>query len=276
MINTIPYPGSKRRCVSRLLPHLGAGDLLASPFAGMAALEVAALEAGAFRRAILSDANPYVVAVLRACQTDPGALYRRQVDVRAHIGGDPIRHRDAQRAVEQASAAGESDVEVGGLALGVSCWTYSRLWVRMSSEGRLNASTDPRRGSLVPLATLERYHAALKGAKVWLSSWEWIQDLRGGTIYLDPPYLGKGGFTAYTRAGWRQADGERLADVLGRLTSCRVVLSEQDPGGGPMYVERIGAVRPIEVVRLPLVRNVRGDQISEVREEVTLVAPSTL
>jgi site-specific DNA-adenine methylase len=145
----------------------------------------------------------------------------------------------------------------------------------MSSKGNLNGDTDTRGRPAVSLSTLERYHAALKRAKVWLSSWEWVQDLRGGgTIYVDPPYLGVGGFVEYTAAGWREADALALADRLAELRSCRVILSEQEPGGGALYHARISAARRCTRHAFERRRNLRGDQMSAVRQEITLVSPA--
>lgn len=268
-MNTIPYPGSKRRSVARILPHLGRGDLLLSPFAGMAAVEVAALESGAFGRAVLGDASPIVVAVLLTVQADPDGLCRAHGDVADYINGDGGRLREVQHKV----AIARSTPEIAALALGASCWAFSRLWVRVNGDGRPNAALDPRGRPKIAPATFRRYAAALARAEVRHATWEWIQQAPAGTIYTDPPYLGEGGFTAYTGAGWKVGDACRLADALATRADCRVVVSEQMPGGAHLYHDTmITRGRACEWVTEPKSRNVRGDQIAKMREEVLLVS----
>lgn len=273
MTNTISYPGSKRTCVPRLLDHVGAGDLLVSPFVGMAALEVAALEARRFRRAILGDASPHVVAVLTGIQASPEDVYRIQMDVRATIAaGAPDERADLLRAAQdkiaEALAAGDRAL-AAGLILGANCYSFSRLW-RVNSAGRINVPCDARGRPPASLATVRRYHRALQRAEVRLASWKWIRDCGPATTFCDPPYLGPGGFRQYTAAGWSEADAAALADCLAELPG-RVVVCEQTPGGGPLYEERLSARRPVRVHVFGRQRNVRGDHLST-RTEVTLVA----
>ncbi len=275
MINTIPYPGSKRTCVARLLPLLGVGPLLVSPFAGMAAVEVAAPEARRFERAHLSDASPHVVSVLRAIQADQLRVYTEQAYQRERIAGDADELAAVQAEIGEGIRVGATDGEIAGRILGASCWSYSRLW-RVNSDGEINTPVDRRGRPAVALATFRRYAAALARAEISRRPWtEALADARG-TIFCDPPYLGAGGFVEYTAAGWRVADVEALAARLARMTDCRIVLCEQDPGGGALYHARISAARRCSRHAFKRRRNFRGDQISEVREEVTLVAPSAL
>ena len=273
MTNTIPYPGSKRTCVPRLLDHIGAGDLLVSPFVGMGAVEVAALEARRFRQAIFGDASPHSVAVLTGIQRHPAEVYRLQMVTRATIeAGAPDERgallKMAQGEADEALSAGDT-APAAGLILGASCWTFSRLW-RVSRAGRLNAPVDARGRPAVSLATIRRYHRALRRAEVRLASWEWIRDCGPATTFCDPPYLGPGGFRQYTAGGWSETDAIQLADCLADLPG-RVVVCEQTPGGGALYEERLRARRPVRAHVFNRQRNVRGDHITT-RTEVTLVA----
>jgi len=118
-----------------------------------------------------------------------------------------------------------------------------------------------------------RYYNAFKRAQICLSTWDWIETLlEACTIFCDPPYLGKGGFTTYTAAGWRMPDAVALGEALGRLKGCRVVLCEQESGGGPVYAEKIGADRPTFNKGFSRLRNVTGAKKAK-RVEVTIIAP---
>lgn len=263
----IPYTGGKTRDLPHLLPLLGSGDLLVSPFCGSAAAEIEALESGAFERAILTDASPYIVAVLRACQTDPVSLHRQQVSVRDYISASKQRLEIMQTDAARSVQSNASDVEVGALALGISCWAFSRLW-RVNGGGRLNATMDPDGRPAVALAELERIGRALQRAEIRRERWGHIRSgiPADATILADPPYLGDGGFTAYTATGWREMDARILAGTLAALPN-RVVVCEQDPGGGPIYEAIIGGVNH----RRSMDRNVRGDQQARGRSECIIV-----
>lgn len=267
----IPYTGGKTRDLPHLLPLLGSGELLVSPFCGSAAAEIAALESGAFERAILTDASPYIVAVLRACQTDPVSLYLRQIDVRDYINSNKPRMEIMQTNAARAVQNNAGDVAVGGLALGISCWSFSRLW-RVNGAGRLNASMDPDGRPAVDLPELERIGRALQRAEIRQDRWNHIRKgiPTDATILVDPPYLGEGGFTAYTSTGWREMDARMLAGTLAGLPN-RVVVCEQDPGGGPIYEAIIGGVNH----RRTMDRNVRGDQQAKGRSECIIVKEAT-
>ena len=274
MIDTIPYPGSKRTCVDRLLPLLGVGPLLVSPFVGMAALEVAALEARRFDRALLSDSSPHVIAVLSAIQTDPARVGVEQERQRARIAGDADELAAVQVEIGEALRVGAPTWETAGRILGASCWSYSRLW-RVNGAGQMNTPVDRRGRPAVASATLQRYAAALARADIRLCPWtDALAGERRATLYVDPPYLGAGGFVEYTAAGWREADALALADRLAELRGCRVILSEQEPGGGALYHARISAARRCTRHAFERRRNLRGDQMSAVRREITLVSPA--
>lgn len=263
----IPYTGGKTRDLPHLLPLLGYGDLLVSPFCGSAAAEIEALESGAFKRAILTDASPYIVAVLRACQADPVGLHRVQMATRDYIDGRKPRMEVMQTEALRAFRENASDVEVGGRALGISCWSFSRLW-RVNGSGRLNATMDPDGRPAVALAELERIGRALQRAEIRRERWGHIRSgiPADATILVDPPYLGEGGFTAYTSTGWREMDARMLAGTLAALPN-RIVVCEQDPGGGPIYEAIIGGVNH----RRSMDRNVRGDQQARGRSECIIV-----
>ena len=267
----IPYTGGKTRDLPHLLPLLGSGDLLVSPFCGSAAAEIEALESGAFKRAILTDASPYIVAVLRACQTDPAGLHRVQMATRDYIDGRKPRMEVMQTNVAKAIRGNVSDVDVGGVALGISCWSFSRLW-RVDGCGRLNASMDPGGRPPVDLSELERIGRSLEHAKIYCARWDHIRHYvpADATILVDPPYLGEGGFTAYTPTGWREMDARILAGTLAGLPN-RIVVCEQDPGGGPIYEAILGGVNH----RRSMDRNVRGDQQARGRSECIIVREST-
>lgn len=275
-MSTIPFVGSKRRDVPRILPLLGSATTLVSPFCGTVALEIEALEQGRFTRAILGDASPHVMAVLRGIQKSPGGVAKEQERVAREIGGDVERLKFFQREIGDALELEADPVHIAGMLLGASCWTFSRLWNRVNQDGGLNTPCDPRGRPAIKLDVLERYQRALKRAELRHAPWTWMLDTPpGGVVILcDPPYLGPGGFTAYTAAGWREADAQALGDCLAGLTSCRIVLCEQTPGGGPIYHDRMGFARELCIHSRPIVRNVRGDQQSKPRAEVVIVAPA--
>ncbi|MFL6138647.1 MAG: DNA adenine methylase [Frankiaceae bacterium] len=185
----VPYQGSKRRLAPRILALLPPGvGVLHEPFAGSAALSLAALHAGAVRAVALNDVNAPLMSLWHAVRTDPrpladgyAALWRDQQpdpvafygSVRTAFNVDPQPHRLLFLLARCVKAA-----------------------VRYNARGEFNQSPDRRRHGTHP----DRMRAHLLGAHELLARRSTITatDYRaalagvrdGDVVYLDPPYQG--------------------------------------------------------------------------------------
>lgn len=187
-----PYQGSKRRLAPAILavfpPRVAT---LIEPFAGSAALTLAAAARGLADRYWLNDLNPALVELWRAILDSPEQL-ARQYDVlwRAQLT-DRRRFFDQVRA--DFNRSGRPDCFLYLLARCV------KGAVRYNARGEFNQSPDHRRLGARP-ATLRRQLLAVSSllrGKTECSARDYRQVLAQATpddlVYLDPPYQGVSG-----------------------------------------------------------------------------------
>lgn len=185
----IPYQGSKRNLAEDILRYFPpAVDTLYEPFAGSAAITIAAAVNGLAKRYHINDLNKPLMDLWRAIIETPELiasqyeeLWRKQLD-------DPREFYDKAR--DEFNRTGQPHLFLYLLA---RCVKGS---VRYNSRGEFNQSPDNRRQGMKPetmrLQILGASHF-LKG-KTSVSSVNYRDILEKATpadlIYMDPPYQG--------------------------------------------------------------------------------------
>jgi DNA adenine methylase len=232
-------------------------------FAGGAALFFAL----APERAMLADANPDLVAALRATRDSPSAL--------VEVLCDMPRTREHYLAV-RAAEPGTSDVARGARFLYLTACGFNGLWRVSRRTGQHNV---PFAGSGAHPATDDHVsrlwdaHVALRGVSVDCADFALDRGGRtyepGDFVYFDPPYAPTSptaSFVGYGSAGFGDADQVRLRDhaLALKRRGVRVLLSNSDvPLTRDLYtapdflVERVFALRRI---------NSKGDRRGAVPE----------
>lgn len=213
----IPYQGSKRNLACAILATVRTRPLrrLFEPFAGSAALTLAAARAGFAARFVIGDSLAPLIAVWREVLASPEALadeYERiWSEQKQADAGYFVRVRDAYNREGQPAAL---------LYLLARCVKNSPRWNR---EGKFNQSADRRRLGMRP----DRMRAALTGAHLLLRgraeaiAGDFEATLaRAGPedlVYMDPPWEGTSGGrdTRYHRGLQR----ERLIAALVALNA---------------------------------------------------------
>jgi DNA adenine methylase len=246
----IPYQGSKRALAARILDHLPERiGVLHEPFAGSAALSLAALARDRVAAVRLNDLNAPLVDLWRAVVADPDALadaYAAMWDgqradpaafylrVRAAFNADPLPHRLLYLLARCVKAA-----------------------VRYNAAGAFNQSADHRRLGRRPAAMradLRRARDLLAG-RVGLTAGDFRSALAevapDDVVYLDPPYAGvSSGADARYVAGLPAAD---LVTALRGLVERDVAfaLSYDGTSGGRAYGVALPA--DLDLARVDLV-----------------------
>jgi DNA adenine methylase len=192
----VQYMGSKRLLASRILeyaPHRF--DRLIEPFAGMAAVTIAAAKENRAGRYHINDVNEPIVRLLRAAIDSPGDLAERYGKVWEEQFHYPGGHLEHFYHVRDCFSADERTAE-NMLYLLARCAKGS---VRYGKNGNFNQSPDKRRHGTNPQKIAESAYAisALLKGKVSFSSLDYRQILEmagpGDVVYMDPPYQGVSG-----------------------------------------------------------------------------------
>ena len=189
----IPYQGSKRRLAAAILAHAPPrAERLIEPFAGSAAVTLAAASRSLARRFLVADRLRPLAALWQAILARPGEVasgYERLW--RAARRGDPARHYLAVRA--RFNRTGEPAALLYLLARCV------KNAVRFNADGAFNQGADHRRAGVRP----ERMRAQLEAAAALLAgrcevrAADYAEVLADAgprdLVYLDPPYQGVSG-----------------------------------------------------------------------------------
>jgi len=185
----IPYQGSKRNLASEILRYFPAKvDTLHEPFAGSAAMSLAAAAHKRAHSFHLNDLNKPLVDLWRAIVNSPDklakeyeALWREQLD-------DPKSFYRKIR--DEFNLTGRSDCFLYLLA---RCIKAS---VRYNANGEFNQSPDNRRRGATPATMWDQIRGAsflLKG-RTTFSSKNYrdvvLQATEDDLVYMDPPYQG--------------------------------------------------------------------------------------
>ncbi len=185
----IPYQGSKRNLASEILRYFPPGfATLYEPFAGSAAITIAAAVDGLGDHYHINDLNKPLMDLWRAIIESPremasqyASLWHRQLD-------DPRKFYDMVR--DDFNRTGRPDLFLYLLA---RCVKGS---VRYNSQGDFNQSPDNRRRGMRPETMrmqIEGVSYYLKG-RTTITSMDYRNVLEGVTlsdlVYMDPPYQG--------------------------------------------------------------------------------------
>jgi DNA adenine methylase len=185
----IPYQGSKRNLAPEILRYFPPKFVtLYEPFAGSAAMTIAAAMNGFGERYYINDLNKPLMDLWRAIIETPEqiaaqyeALWKKQLD-------DPRSFYDQVRA--DFNRTGRPDLFLYLLA---RCVKGS---VRYNSQGEFNQSPDNRRQGMVP----ETMRLQILGAAYYLKGRTTISSVNyrdvldkvtpADLVYMDPPYQG--------------------------------------------------------------------------------------
>jgi len=212
----IKWAGGKTRYAAQLVA--GAPPFTGrywEPFMGSAAVFFELRPA----KAVLSDANPELVACFRAVAADPEG-------VMAHLDALPntAERFDLMRRQDPADL---DDVARAARVIYLNKTAFRGLW-RVNRRGGFNAPYGAYDRPYYRRATLLAAARALDGVELRLC--DFADPLReamaGDWVFLDPPYLPEGGFSdfkRYTAGQFHEADHERLAAEM-RAASERGVL----------------------------------------------------
>lgn len=183
-----PYQGSKRALAHVILRYLpGDTATLVEPFAGSAAISIAARYARAAERAVINDVNAPLMGMWQAIVADPDGLADRY-DAMWHASlDDPKGFFLAKRA-----EFNETNDPV------ILLYLLNRIVkgaVRYGKTGLFNQSADNRRLGAKPATVRERLtrtSKVMQGTGVHSGSYESLLIEAGASdvVYMDPPYQG--------------------------------------------------------------------------------------
>ncbi len=212
----IPYQGSKRRLAPLILDHFPPRvGTLYEPFAGSAALTLAAAHSGVARRFCVSDSLEPLADIWSLVLSEPERL-----------AADYERLWNTQRPDPRAFYNGVRDAynnEGGAARLLYLLARCVKNAVRFSRSGQFNQSPDNRRLGRSPLRMREqilRAHELLRGRGV-ASAGDYAKAIQAATpddlVYMDPPYQGTSG--SNDRRYHQSLDRPRFIADLERLNA---------------------------------------------------------
>lgn len=188
----IPYQGSKRSLAPAILRYFpNEMTRFVEPFAGSAALSLAAAHAGVAQSFILNDAHEPLAALWRAIVDEPATLADQYEELWTRQIGNERQFFDVVRSeFNHAPRPGHF------LYLLARC---AKAAVRYNAAGEFNNSPDNRRKGARPAQMRARIEGAarLLGGRTTISGRHYRDVLAecGGAdlIYMDPPYQGVSG-----------------------------------------------------------------------------------
>jgi DNA adenine methylase len=185
----IPYQGSKRNLAPAILGYFPerVGTLI-EPFAGSAAITLAAAARGLAVRYIINDLNKPLMDLWQAIIQSPDKLVRQYENLWRAQHGDRRQYYDQVR--DEFNRTGRPDCFLYLLARCV------KAAVRYNAIGEFNQSPDNRRMGALPATMREHILSAshLLREKTGCSSLDYKEVVAQATaddvIYMDPPYQG--------------------------------------------------------------------------------------
>lgn len=184
-----PYQGSKRNIASDILQYFPSSiNTLFEPFAGSAAISIAAAMRGRAKRFYINDLNKALVDLLKKIVDEPESIADQYKTLWTSQLDNPRLYYDDIR--EKFNLTGRSDYLLYLLA---RCVKGS---IRYNANGEFNQSPDNRRKGMRPKTMRENILGVshlLKG-KLIFSSRNYRDVLELSTpddlVYMDPPYQG--------------------------------------------------------------------------------------
>ncbi|MBE7484897.1 MAG: DNA adenine methylase [Polyangiaceae bacterium] len=209
----LKWAGGKTQLLPKILARLPERiDTYFEPFVGGAAVFFALAARGSFRRAVLADRNPDLVAVYRALQQDVEGVIRA-LGRMSHSESEYYRVRAlSPRGLVQRAAR----------IIYLNKTGYNGLY-RVNRSGQFNVPFGKYKNpNFCDAENLRAAAAALQGVEIAEADFEAVcaRARPGDAVYLDPPYvpLSKTSyFTAYDRHPFGQLEHERLARVFAEL-----------------------------------------------------------
>lgn len=247
----LKWPGGKTRLVGAILPELGArAGTYFEPCVGGGAVFFAAARARLFRRAVIGDLSPDVVATYRA-------LRDRLPDLVRALERLAPRAQDAEHyyRVRLADMTDADDVARAARLVYLTRTSFNGLY-RVNRAGRANAPFGRHvRPRVLDVELLEAAAAALQGVEIIHGDFTvcTARARAGDVVYFDPPYVPRSAsssFTAYAGA-FREADHARLVDETLRLAHrrVRVVVSSSDCPRARRLLAPLSPLRRVRVRR---------------------------
>ncbi len=216
----IPYQGSKRRLAPLILSFVQPGRFcwLIEPFAGSAAVTIAAAARDLFERFLIADALPPLVKLWGQIVNEPDTVARRYRSIwRSQL-------RNPRKRFDEIRDQFNLDHEPAKLLfLLVRCVKNS---VRFNPAGEFNQSPDKRRLGTEPELMAREILGAhrLLAGRCDLLCGDFRNTLRRATpndlVYLDPPYQGT--TDGRDRRYINGVEREELLDTLQELNGRRI------------------------------------------------------
>ncbi|MDI6772026.1 MAG: DNA adenine methylase, partial [bacterium] len=264
----IPYQGSKRRLASAILsffPEHVRGTLI-EPFAGSAAISLAAALTGRADRFLLCDLLRPLVGIWRLILEDPERLAHEYETLwtsqLSHPAETYYRLRTQFNQTQDPSTL---------LYLLARCVKNA---VRFNPKGEFNQSPDHRRGGMRPSKMRREIltaHRLLKGRTTLLAG-DYSEALRGASredlVYMDPPYQGVS--NGRDRRYLRPLDLERFVHELGQLNRREVpfIISFDGRRGEQTYGDELPRDLHLKRVWLEAGRSSQATLLG--RDEITI------
>lgn len=186
--HVVPYQGSKRLLAPALLPLLPRGERLFEPFAGSAALALAALAGGHAQHVVLGDSYAPLVALWQAIVDDAGQVADAYALLWHAQHDDPAAHYLAVR-----SQFATQPTPAALLYLLARCVKNAPRW---NAAGHFNQAADHRRRGTHPDRQRQQLLAAgrLLRGRCTLRCGDAAQTTADASasdvVYLDPPWQG--------------------------------------------------------------------------------------
>ena len=263
----IPYQGSKRNLAARILPFFPAGiKTLIEPFAGSAAITLAAAERQLAERYFINDCNEPLARLWREIVLRPEKIARdyRQLWEQQH--DDPIAWFNRVR-----SEFNQSPRPGHFLFLLARCVKAS---VRYNAKGEFNQSADKRRFGTHPSTMREQIIGAsyLLQNRLACEALDYREVLRQAgprdLVYMDPPYQGvcRQRDSRYVR-GISHAE---FVEELHRLNARDIayIVSYDGSSGGKTYCEEMPASLSLRKENLAAGRSAQATLLGRIDETV--------
>lgn len=210
-----PYQGSKRALAYTILQYLPDDTTaLIEPFAGSAAVSIAARYASFARHAVINDVNAPLMGMWSAILGAPDELADRYEAMWNASLADPKKYFLAKRA--EFNETGDPQILL---------YLLNRIVkgaVRYGQTGLFNQSADNRRLGARPDKVrdrIKRTSSVMEGAEFHSGSYEsWLIDAETtDVVYLDPPYQGVSNTRDHRyMAGLVREDFERVLGKAGK------------------------------------------------------------
>ncbi len=230
----IPYQGSKRNLAKTILGYFpDKFDRLVEPFAGSAAISLAAAYRGYGQQFILNDAHEPLAALWQEIVDHPDGL----ADAYEELWNDQ-RGRERKFFDRVRTQFNKRPQPCYFLYLLARC---VKAAIRYNSKGQFNNSPDNRRNGAIPATMRRRIKGAseLLRGRTQISSADYLTILESckatDLIYLDPPYQGVCGSRDQRYAS--KIDHATFCDALSMLNDrgCIYALSYDGRIGSKKY-----------------------------------------